>query len=193
MFWILFASFFLFAMTTTVFNVNGMPYFTDIGFDVVKAASMMSIASLAVIFGKLILGAACDKWGARIGAAGAIVFLITGMLFLIGASKVSLLGFAAVAIFGLGNALGTVTVPLIVGELFGNRDYGSLVGICNMATSLGASIGPLFGAIVYDKSGSYIAAWTGDIALMVLMLLTVTVAYRVKQRAYRKAASKTAM
>ncbi len=192
MFWVLFLSFFLFAMTTTVFNVNGMPYFTDIGFDVVKAASMMSIASLAVIFGKLLLGAACDKWGARIGAAGAIALLITGMILLIGAAKLSVLGFAAVAIFGLGNALGTVTVPLIVAELFGNRDFGSLVGICNMATSLGASIGPLFGAIVYDQSGSYIAAWTGDIALMVVMLVTVTVAYKVKRSAYAKVESRAA-
>jgi MFS family permease len=189
MFWILSAAFFLFAMTTTVFNVNGMPYFTDIGFDPVKAGSLMSVASAAVIFGKLLLGAACDKWNARLGSSGAIMCLIVGMAFLIGTSKIAALGIVAAVIFGFGNANATVTVPLIVGELFGNRDFGTLVGVSNVATNLGAGIGPLFGALIYDSSGSYIAAWAASIALMIVMLAALNIAYKVKRGVYAKIAA----
>lgn len=184
MFWLLLVCFFLYSATTTIFNINGVPYFTDIGFEAVKAASLMSISSAAVIVGKILLGTISDKWGALRGAASAIFCLVLGTAGLVVAAKTNSVAFVAVALFGLGNALGTVAIPLIIAELFGNRDYGSLVGICNTGTGM---VGPLFGAAIYDVTGSYITAWCITIALMVLMLLGTVLAYRLKKGAYQKA------
>jgi MFS family permease len=190
LFWIIFVTFFLFSLTSLIFMYNAYLYFYSIGFDPVTGASLMSIAALAVIFGKFIVGAACDKWGARQGATLAIALLIIGVVLLIGASQIHILAYFATAVFGVGNALATVAVPLIVGELFGNRDYGSLVGICNMGCSLGASIGALAGTLIFKASGSYVVMWSVMIALMVVMLLTMYLAFKVKPGVYAKIAAK---
>ncbi|MDR2356224.1 MAG: MFS transporter [Clostridiales Family XIII bacterium] len=190
LFWIIFITFFLFSLTSLVFMYNAYLYFNAVGFDPVTGASLMSIAALAVIFGKLIVGVACDKWGARMGSTIAISLLIIGLLLLIGASQVPILAYFAVAVFGVGNALATVAVPLIVGELFGNRDYGSLVGICNMGCSLGASMGPLAGTLIFKVSGSYVGLWGTEIVLMAIMLLTMFLAFKVKPGVYAKVAAK---
>jgi MFS family permease len=190
LFWVIFVTFFLFSLTSLIFMYNAYLYFYSIGFAPVVGASLMSIAALAVIFGKLIIGAAIDKWGARSGSTLAITLLIIGILFIIGASRISVLAYIAVAIFGVGNALATVAVPLIVGELFGNRDYGSLVGICNMGCSLGASIGALAGTLIYGATGSYTAMWSVMIGLMVVMLLGLFLAYKIKPGVYAKVAAK---
>jgi MFS family permease len=186
LFYIIFITFFLFSLTSLIFMYNAYLYFYNIGFEPVVGASLMSIAALAVIFGKFLVGAACDKWGARTGATIAIAFLIIGIVLLIGAASIPPLAYLAVAVFGVGNALATVAVPLIVGELFGNRDYGSLVGICNMGCSLGASFGALAGSLIYNASGSYTIMWSVMIALMVVMLLTMYLAYKVKPGVYAK-------
>jgi MFS family permease len=190
LFWVVFFTFFLFSLTSLIFMYNAYLYYNAVGFDPVTGASFMSIAALSVTFGKLIIGAACDKWGARIGATLAIMLQILGLVLLIGVSQIPGLAYFAACIFGVGNALATVAVPLIVGELFGNRDYGSLVGICNMGCSLGASMGPLAGSLIFRVSGSYIVMWTTSIVLIVVMLLSMFLAFKIKPGVYAKIAAK---
>lgn len=70
-------------------------------------------------------------------------------------------------LFGLGDAIGTVTPPLITSAIFGAEKYGEAYGIANSFTQIGLSLGALMVAAVYDTSGSYNTAW---ILLIILTL-----------------------
>lgn len=70
-------------------------------------------------------------------------------------------------LFGLGDAIGTVTPPLITSAIFGAEKYGEAYGIANSFTQIGLSLGALMVAAIYDTSGSYNTAW---ILLLILTL-----------------------
>ncbi len=186
LFWIMFLTFFLFSATTTIFNTNAIPYMTDVGIDAVFASTMMSLSALGVIIGKLALGTISDKWNAKVASSAAIACLILGLVCFLGLPKLALLAPAATFLFGLGNANATVTMPLIANDMMGNRDFGTLFGYASVSSTLGASVGPLFGAMVFDSTGSYAAAWSSDIILMVVMLLTLHLCYKIRSRVYAK-------
>lgn len=186
MFWVLFVTFFLFSATTTIFNANALPYMTDVGLDPVRASTWMSLSSFGVILGKLGLGVISDKRTAKVATTVAIACLILGLVFLLGVAKVAMLAPIATLLFGLGNANATVTMPLITNDLMGKRDFSVIFSYVHIAASLGSSFGPLMGAAVYDSTGSYAAAWSADILLMVIMLVGVYLCYHMKPKLYQK-------
>lgn len=81
-------------------------------------------------------------------------------------SNVMMLYIMAV-LFGLGDAIGTVTPPLVTSAIFGTEKYGEAYGIANSFTQIGLSLGSLLVAAIYDASGSYNIAW------ILLLFLTV--------------------
>lgn len=90
-------------------------------------------------------------------------FFIIGMFL---GDNVSMLYIMAL-LFGLGDAIGTVTPPLITSAIFGAEKYGKAYGIANSFTQVGLSLGSLMVAAIYDASGSYTNAW------ILLLVLTV--------------------
>lgn len=129
-------------------------------------ASIISIYSLVGILGKLILGWLNDKFGIMVSTiVGCVAFGISFIFMLMG-ENVAMLYIMAV-LFGLGDAIGTVTPPLITSAVYGSEKYGEAYGIANSATQIGLSIGSLMVAAIFDVSGSYTPAW------IVLLILTV--------------------
>ena len=92
----------------------------------------------------------------------------------------------AVLVFGLGNALPTVCIPLIVVWIFGNREYGSIIGIMTGLASLGMIMGPLAGSIVFDNTGSYIPAWIAVVIISVVMAVLTGVGHKMKKKTDEK-------
>ncbi|MDR0570785.1 MAG: MFS transporter [Clostridiales Family XIII bacterium] len=188
LFWLMFFTFFLFAMTTTLFNINVAPYMTDIGINPMNIGAYVSISSLGVIVGKLALGAIGDKWSARVGATSAVCSMILALVLLLCLPNMLFLAPAATLFFGLGNANATVNMPLITSDMVGNRDFGAIFGYASVASSLGAGVGPIVGSLIFDFTGSYAGAWGSDIALMALMGVGVHVCYKLKPAVHAKIA-----
>ncbi|MDY4429846.1 MFS transporter [Evtepia sp.] len=185
-FWSMAVTFFLFSATATIINTNAIPYMTDVGLDPVTAAQMMSLSALGVIIGKLILGAVSDKWGVKPASTAAILCLLVGMVCFLGVEKTALLAPVATFVFGLGNANATVIMPLLASDMIGNRDFGTIFGYASLASALGASAAPLFGSLIYDSTGSYAAAWVGNIVLIAVSLVGLYLCYRLRPGVYRK-------
>src|SRR3546814_9555767 len=60
------------------------------------------------------------------------------------------------------------TVPLtsgLVGQIFGVRYLSTLYGIVFMSHQFGSFFGAWLGGLIYDRNGSYDAAWAASIAL----------------------------
>lgn len=130
-------------------------------------AAIISMYSLIGIFGKLLLGWLNDRFGIVVSTTlGCIAFGLTFCFMLLGSHLTML--YAMAICFGLGNAIGTVTPPLIVSSVYGSEKYGEAYGITNSIMQVGLSAGSLLVASLYDISGSYRIAW------ILLLILTGT-------------------
>lgn len=130
-------------------------------------AAIISMYSLIGIAGKLILGWINDRFGIVFSTAfGCIAFGLSFVFMLMG-NNVTMLYLMAIC-FGFGNAIGTVTPPLIVSSIYGTEKYGEAYGITNSIMQIGLSAGSLLVASLYDISGSYNVAW------LFLLVLTGT-------------------
>ena len=190
LFWLMFFTFFLFALTTQAFNANAIPYLTDIGIDPARAGFYMSVWSIGVIVGKLLLGWISDKKNAKVASSCVILSLIIGLAILIAAQKMLALALIGMFVFGVGAANATVTMPLITNDLMGTKDFGAIFGYANIASSLGVGVGPLVAAVVFDATGSFAIAWMANIVIIAGMLLTLHISYRLKPGTYEKVAKK---
>lgn len=121
-------------------------------------AAIISMYSLIGIFGKLLLGWLNDRFGIVVSTTmGCLAFALSFVFMLLG-NNVMMLYVMAVC-FGFGNAIGTVTPPLIVSSIYGSEKYGEAYGITNSIMQIGLSVGSLLVASLYDISGSYQVAW----------------------------------
>lgn len=129
-------------------------------------ALIISLYSMIGIFGKLVLGWLNDRFGVVASTAFGCITFALSFIFILFGQNISMLYIMAF-LFGLGDAIGTVTPPLITSAIFGAEKYGEAYGIANSFTQIGLSLGALMVAAIYDTSGSYNTAW---ILLLILTL-----------------------
>ncbi len=134
-------------------------------------AAIISLYSLISIGGKLLLGWVNDKFGLLASTVYACTLFGMAFVFLLLAENSILPLYFMALVFGLGNAIGTVTPPLITAGVFGKAHYSHAYGIANSFTQVGLSLGSLLVASIYDNSGSYRPAW-----FLLLGLTAVTLA-----------------
>ena len=71
---------------------------------------------------------------------------------------------------GLGAPVATVSMPMIVSTMYGNRDYGSIFGFFCMTAGIGGMLQSMI-SMVYDVTGSYLIAWVGMTALGIVAII----------------------
>lgn len=130
-------------------------------------ALIISMYSGIGILGKLFLGWVNDKFGVIASAAtGCILFAVSFIFMFLGENDVTMLYIMAV-LFGLGDAIGTVTPPLVTAAVFGKDKYAEAYGVANSFMQVGLTLGSLMVAGIFDITGAYTPAW------ILLFILTV--------------------
>lgn len=126
------------------------------GLPPMAAVTIYSAEGLAGLGGRLLLGIAADRLGAkRVLVAGLLVQAIGAAAYL---GTRELAEFYAVAIV-FGVAYGGV-MPLyavLARQYFGLRILGTVFGAATMVSSLGMALGPMVGGWIYDTFNEY--AW----------------------------------
>ncbi len=188
LFWAMFGTFALFSISCTIFNNNAIPSMVDCGFDAVTASAVMSVSAAGLVVGKLLLGAVSDHWSAKTASSVSILCLMAGLSIFWALPHAATFLVAALGgfLFGIGNANCTVCMPLITSDLMGGRHFAELFSYASVASSLGATLGPLVGSLVFDRSGSYSGAWLADVLLSAFMLLTLHLCYRMRRKYSRR-------
>jgi MFS family permease len=98
-----------------------------------------------------------------------------GLIWLIWARQLWMLYIFAI-IFGLTFGGSSAIITVFIGDIFGTRSLGAIMGILTSGFGLGAAIGPAIGGYVFDVSGQYSAAFaTASVALLVAACLIVLV------------------
>jgi len=156
-FWILFAVWFLLAFAQMMVQVHVVPYATDRGLSLEHASLAVTVYGFSTIAGRLLFGAAADKLGTKLvflGCVGLELAGTTGLMAL--PSRWSL--YALMVLFGLG-ANGVDTAYLkVLGEIFGTRSIGAVIGILTLGWRAGAAAGPAVAGYLYDATGFYTVA-----------------------------------
>ncbi|MEW9673322.1 MFS transporter [Ammoniphilus sp. 3BR4] len=134
--------------------INLVPYLTDLGTPAQTAAFLLSLASAAVIVGKLLVGRLFDRLGLVTalfiicaGSLVSFVFLMKGNLLIPGIlfTVFSALGATAVS----------VTPAYLTGVLYGEKEFSAKYGTISLFNSLGAAITPIVTGLIYNINHSY--------------------------------------
>ncbi|MBR0164953.1 MAG: MFS transporter [Lachnospiraceae bacterium] len=131
------------------------------GFEVVRAASYISVFGLMLTIGKIVYGYIADRFGALRITVFCYTLNFTGMLLvcLAGTAYGGVICLFAVFIWGFGNAISTVLQPTLAGELATDAEYTRIAKNIQVFYTAGSvAIGPLPGWIA-DTFGSYIPSY----------------------------------
>lgn len=137
-----------------IFHV--VSFATICGVGAMAAVSIYSLQGLAGLGGRLALGIAADRYGAKIVLIGGLLLQAMAIAaFLVARSLGELYATAALFGFAYGGVMPLYAV--LAREYFGPQVMGTVFGAATMVSSLGMAAGPPIGGWIYDTFGSY--AW----------------------------------
>jgi MFS family permease len=163
-FWLYTAAFMLVIFGVVGCNFHLPALLSDRGATPATIASVVAIGSAGSLFGRLFSGVMLDRLAVRwvaglffAGQAIGFLLLLNGMVWALAAS------------FLLGAVQGAEidVMGYVMARRFGRQAYARIFGTCFGITLVGAIVGPMALATIFDRTGSY------DLGLMLLPLLPV--------------------
>jgi MFS family permease len=131
-------------------------YAVDCGVPDMAAATVLGVAGLGALSGRVLCGLIADRVGAkRTLVAGLAVQAVAVGLYLAAHDLTSL--YAVAALFGFSYGGVMPLYAILVREYFPAAIMGSVFGVAMMVSTLGMAIGPWAGGWLFDTFGSY--AW----------------------------------
>ena len=151
-FWLYSASFSLVIFAVVGCNVHLPALLSDQGAKAGQVASVVAIGAAGSLFGRLFTGVMLDRFAVRgvaalffLGQAIGLVMLLDGLRW------------APLASLLLGAVQGAEIDILgyVVARRFGRLAYARIYGTCFAITLVGAVVGPVLMASIFDRTGSY--------------------------------------
>ncbi len=172
-FWIFALAMSSFGFCLFVIMVHIVPYATDIGISVTKAASILAVIGASGIVGRVSFGGLSDRLGNK--RTFIICFVLVAItLILLMVAKELWLFYLFAAVFGLAyGGWATVMAPLVA-DLFGLRSHGVILGSATFGATIGGAIGPIVAGSIFDVTGSYQLAFIISIILSIIGLVAAT-------------------
>jgi MFS family permease len=136
----------------------------DRGAPAMAAATVLSVAGLASLSGKIVCGLFADRVGAkRTLVSGLALQAVAISLYVFTGSLGSFYALALMFGFAYGGVMPLYAI--LVREYFGERIMGAAFGAVSVAATLGMALGPWLGGALYDSLGSYVWMFVGSSAI----------------------------
>ena len=172
-FWLFIFEMIFYASSLFLIFTHLVPHITDVGISATEAATVLSLMGGVAIAGRLIMGTISDKMSRKVSALICTSLQAIATMWLIWAN--SLLAFYLFAIiFGFSYGGAAPTTAALVGDTFGLRRIGGIMGMLGISHGIGAAIGPALGGIIYDVNNSYFLAFI--LGASVLIMATISIA-----------------
>jgi MFS family permease len=160
--WLFWSSSFYLVLTHLV------PHITDMGFSAGEAATVISLMGGMSIAGSVLVGRISDSIGRKTTAIICSLLLAGTMIWLTWVQELWMLFMFAV-IYGFNSGGLTPAVNALIGDIFGLKSIGIIMGVLHIGWAVGAAIGPAIGGFIFDISNSYsLAFWMGAGAWLVI-------------------------
>jgi MFS family permease len=136
----------------------------DHGVSAMAAATVLSVAGLASLGGKIVCGVVADRIGAkRTLLAGLAVQAVCAGLYLFTRDLPSFYTLALIFGFAYGGVMPLYAI--LVRDYFGARTMGTIFGAVAFVSTLGMALGPWAGGWLYDTFGSYVWLYIGSFGI----------------------------
>ena len=136
----------------------------DHGVSAMAATTVLSVAGLASLGGKIVCGLVADRAGAkRTLVTGLAIQALAVSLYLFTGELVSFYALAVLFGFAYGGVMPLYAI--LVREYFGARIMGTAFGAVAFVSTLGMSLGPWTGGWLYDTFGSYVWLFLGSFGI----------------------------
>jgi len=174
-FWLLGAIWLLYSFCYLLVLTHIVPHATDIGIPAMEAAVILSLMGGSNIAGRLLMGRVSDSMGRKATAIICALLVVGAMVWLIRSQDLWMFYlFGIMCGFSFGGFDPAVTA--LIGDIFGLRSIGIIMGILNVAFGIGSAIGPAVGGFVFDAGKSYSTAFlAGALAMLITALLIVLI------------------
>jgi MFS family permease len=156
-------------------QVHQTKYLIEIGFAPTLAAWALGLVGFAGIAGQIGLGHLSDRvgreWVWTISCGGFVLCYLlllamrshpTPALLYVMIAAQGLLGYGLASVYGA-----------IPAEIFQGKHYGTIFGTLSLASSSGAALGPWVAGVLYDRSGSYVTAFSLGIAASIISAIAI--------------------
>lgn len=172
-FWLIAASFIFVGFYVSGFALQFIAYFQSLessGILLISSATLASMFGLFSIFGNLFGGILFDKLGLAKSFALAGILVIVAGLCLLFVGDINVLGYVFTFAFGVSMFSYVMGPSYMTSSLFGDRDYGSILGFIQLFFALGFAIGTPIFSIILDKAG-WSTAWISSIIFAIVAYL----------------------
>ena len=169
-FWLIAASFIFIGFYVSGFALQFIPYFQSLeqaGILLISSATLASMFGLFSIFGNLFGGILFDKLGLSKSFALAGFLVIIAGLCLLFIGDINALGYLFTVAFGISMFSYVMGPSYMTGALFGDRDYGAILGFIQLFFAVGFAVGTPIFSVILDKIG-WSAAWTSSVIFAVI-------------------------
>ena len=139
-----------------------IPHGIDQGLAPATAVAVLSLIGGCSILGRILLGSAFDRIGAKRSLGTCFLVLLVTLIFLQVSTDPHLL-FVFAPIYGIAHGGFFAIASPSVAHYFGMRSHGTIFGFVLFFGTLGGTVGPLLSGRIFDVTGSY------DIAFMILI------------------------
>lgn len=172
-FWFFLMVWFSYSFSLHMVVTHVVPHAEDLGIVPVQAAAVVSVVGAISIPSRVALGIAADRVGRKwVGIACALTHTVA-MVSLIFCKDVWSFYLFAV-IYGIG--YGGIDPPIVamIGDTFGLRQVGVIMGSMTVGWGLGAALGPYTAGAIFDARGSYTFAFMTAALIMVMAALLIS-------------------
>ncbi len=172
--------FFFLVTSIASFSMHIPQFLVDKGFNPAAAGSVMGIYMVGVLIGSLAIGMLTDKIGSKITAVLTMAIGLISMVLLMGVSSSTVIISLAVGLFGVvASSIGTLG-PALASSLFGNKEYSQIYSMASMGLAISSIVAiPVYG-FIYDTFNSYSVALIVIIAMLVINILSILIAFKSK-------------
>lgn len=166
-FWLLGLMWLFQSICVNMVLTHAVTHAIDLNISPLNAALIVSIAGIGGITGRLGTGTLSDRVGRKIPAVICAMLQAVSLIWLIWIGELWMF-FVFAIIFGYGwGGLGS-QITVLVGDVFGTKNIGSVMGVITSGWMFGGTIGPALGGIIYDATGNYTVAFAVAAAGMIL-------------------------
>jgi MFS family permease len=168
--WMLFGVYALAGFVIQVVLVHLALHAVTNGLSPARGAALLSAVGLGGLGGRIVGGAASDRFGNRRTIMAALFLMATGFTLLLASCRWDIFLVFAV-LFGIAYGEILCMMPLLPAQFFGLKNHGAIMGIITCASTIGGGLGPVAAGGLFDTTGNYHVAWAVCLAFTILTFL----------------------
>ena len=176
-FWVLTMLFITPPLVANLTTMQHALYFRDRGFSADAASAMLTVGGVLSTSGRILAGAAADRFGAATAGILSFALSIIGLACLLGMEGWPSRLLAYVSIFFVFLPMGSraTIVSVLVSRIASRAHYGPIFGLLGIGNSVGAGLGPILSGAIYDRTHSYTAIYLTGTGLLLIGLAALIV------------------